>query len=67
MTHWVQMTSEPGELVFDPFLGSGTTAVAAIGSGRRFLGGDIEAGNVTTARERLEEEAGRMASGDSGG
>ena len=67
VTHWVQMTSEPGELVFDPFLGSGTTAVAAIGSGRRFLGGDIEAGNVTTARERLEEEAGRMASGDSGG
>ena len=54
VTHWVRMTSEPGELVFDPFLGSGTTAVAAIGAGRRFLGGDIEAGNVATARERLD-------------
>ena len=56
------MTSEPGELVFDPFLGSGTTAVAAIGAGRRFLGGDVEAGNVATARERLEGE--HAAGGD---
>jgi ParB-like chromosome segregation protein Spo0J len=56
VTHWVQMTSEPGELVMDPFLGSGTTAVAAVASGRRFLGGDIEAGNVATARERLESD-----------
>lgn len=61
VVHWVHMTSEPGELVMDPFLGSGTTAVAAIGAGRRFLGGDIEAGNVATARERLE---GEVASGD---
>lgn len=53
MTHWVHMTSEPGELIFDPFLGSGTTAVAAVGAGRRFVGGDIEAGNVVTARGRL--------------
>ena len=66
VTHWVHMTSEPGELVFDPFLGSGTTAVAAIGAGRRFLGGDVEAGNVATAKERLEEEARRAASGDGG-
>lgn len=58
VTHWVQMTSEPGELVFDPFLGSGTTAVAAIGAGRRFLGGDIEAGNVATTRERLKGAGG---------
>ena len=55
LTHWVHMTSEPGELVFDPFLGSGTTAVAAIGAGRRFLGGDIEAGNVATASDRVSE------------
>ena len=58
VAHWVQMTSEPGELVFDPFLGSGTTAVAAVRAGRRFLGGDIEAGNVATARERLEGDDG---------
>ncbi|MDA8309420.1 MAG: DNA methyltransferase [Actinomycetota bacterium] len=62
--HWVQMTSEPGELVMDPFLGSGTTAVAAIGAGRRFVGGDIEAGNVATAKERLEQEHAARRSGE---
>ncbi len=65
VTHWVHMTSEPGEVVFDPFLGSGTTAVAALGAGRRFLGGDIEAGNVATARDRLEQE-GRAATTEEG-
>ena len=58
VAHWVQMTSEPAEVVFDPCLGSGTTAVAAIGAGRRFLGGDIEAGNVATVRERIDVELG---------
>ena len=52
--HWVLMVSEPGEVVFDPFCGSGTTGVAALAAGRRFLGGDIEAGNVETTRTRLE-------------
>jgi ParB-like chromosome segregation protein Spo0J len=52
--HWVRQVSEPGETVFDPCLGSGTTAVAALAEGRRFTGGDLEAGNVATARERLE-------------
>ncbi len=56
VTHWIHMTSEPGELVMDPFLGSGTTAVAAIRTGRRFVGGDIEAGNVRTAHQRLGRE-----------
>jgi len=56
VVHWVHMTSEPGEVVMDPFLGSGTTAVAAVGAGRRFLGGDIEPGNVATAKERLERD-----------
>lgn len=54
--HWVHMVSEPGEVVFDPFLGSGTTAVAAVRAGRRFLGGDIESGNVATVRERLDSD-----------
>ncbi len=61
--HWVRQVSEPGELIFDPFLGSGTTAVAALAEGRRFMGGDIEAGNVATARARLD--AGE-AGGDEG-
>jgi DNA modification methylase len=47
--------SEPGELIIDPFLGSGTTAVAAVLEGRRFLGCDIDPGCVETTRRRLEQ------------
>jgi ParB-like chromosome segregation protein Spo0J len=50
---WVQQLSKPGGLVVDPFVGSGTTAVACRDVGRRFIGCDIDAGHVRTARERL--------------
>jgi site-specific DNA-methyltransferase (adenine-specific) len=53
--HWIRQVSEPGELIVDPFLGSGTTAVAAVMEGRRFLGCDIDAGCVETTRRRLVE------------
>jgi site-specific DNA-methyltransferase (adenine-specific) len=55
--HWVRSVSEPGETVFDPFVGSGTTAVAAVAEGRRFLGGDIDPAYVETTRRRLVELA----------
>jgi site-specific DNA-methyltransferase (adenine-specific) len=51
--HWVRQVSEPGELIVDPFLGSGTTAVAAVMEGRRFIGCDIDPGCVETTRRRL--------------
>jgi hypothetical protein len=57
--HWVRQVSEPGELVVDPFLGSGTTAVAAVMEGRRFIGCDSDPGCVETTRRRLEELAAR--------
>ncbi len=53
--HWVRQVSEPGELIVDPFLGSGTTAVAAVLEGRRFLGCDVDPGCVETTRRRLVE------------
>jgi site-specific DNA-methyltransferase (adenine-specific) len=37
----VQQSSEPGELVVDPFMGSGSAGVAALGQGRSFLGCDV--------------------------
>ena len=49
----VELCSAPGELVCDPFLGSGTTAVAAVSSGRRFVGCDVDAGAVSATLERL--------------
>ncbi len=38
----IQASSDPGDLVVDPFVGSGTTAVAATKHGRRFIGIDTE-------------------------
>lgn len=39
----VSMFSNPGDLVLDPMMGSGTTGYAAIGQQRRFLGCEINA------------------------
>lgn len=50
--------SAPGDLVYDPFVGSGTTAVVAAQEGRRFLGCDISEEYVQIAHERLAREAG---------
>lgn len=49
----VQAASDPGDLVVDPFTGSGTTGAAAVRCHRRFLGIEIEAPNVEAARARI--------------
>ena len=53
---WIQCLSHEGDLVFDPFMGSGTTAVAADRLGRRFFGCDINESYVELALERLEKD-----------
>src|SRR5205807_7700061 len=50
----VAMLAKPAALVVDPFVGQGTTGVAAVMEGRRFLGADLDAGCVSLATERLE-------------
>lgn len=45
--------SNPGDLVVDPFLGAGTTAVAAKNLGRRFIGFDVDPLAVDTAAGRV--------------
>jgi DNA modification methylase len=44
-----------GDLVLDPFMGSGSTAVAAVRLGRHYAGYDIDPGYVTLANERVAE------------
>lgn len=51
---FVEGTSEEGDLVVDPFAGSGTTAVVAERCGRRWICGDAEARYVGLARRRLD-------------
>jgi site-specific DNA-methyltransferase (adenine-specific) len=50
----VLASSSKGQLVVDPFLGSGTTAVVAERLGRNWLAGDADARYVGLARERLQ-------------
>lgn len=43
----------PGSVVCDPFLGGGTTAVAAVDHGSHFVGADIEAECIAITKDRL--------------
>ena len=49
----VRKHSNESDLVIDPFLGSGTSAVAALLNGRTFAGTDIDPGYVKSARRRI--------------
>ncbi len=51
-----------GDLVLDPFRGSGTTAVAALRTGRHFVGYDTDADYVRRAHERIATERERLVS-----
>jgi site-specific DNA-methyltransferase (adenine-specific) len=49
----IQLFTYAGDVVLDPFMGSGTTAVAAVNTGRQYIGYDTDAGYVRAARERV--------------
>jgi DNA modification methylase len=49
----ISNSSQEGDLVFDPFMGSGTTAVAALKLNRNFLGCELEAKYIQMANYRL--------------
>jgi site-specific DNA-methyltransferase (adenine-specific) len=50
----IQTWTDPGDVVFDPFTGSGTTAKMARIAGRRFVGTEMSAEYCDIARQRLE-------------
>ena len=50
----INASSEPGEIVLDPFCGCGTAADAAAGMGRKYLGIDISGIAVRVMQQRLE-------------
>lgn len=69
--HFIELHTEPGDIVVDPFCGSGTTCVAAKMLGRHYIGIDISEDYCRIARERLaavdtgvpvkEQRAGQLA------
>jgi len=52
----VRLVSPPNAIVFDPFLGSGTTALAALKNGHRVIGVDLEKSYLKIAVARLKKE-----------
>ncbi|HUG13234.1 MAG TPA: site-specific DNA-methyltransferase [Opitutaceae bacterium] len=58
ITKLITCASDPGDLVLDPFLGSGTTAVVAQELGRVWLGIEINPDYVELARQRIMESSG---------
>jgi site-specific DNA-methyltransferase (adenine-specific) len=51
----VRQSSQPGEVVADPFMGSGSVGVAAARLGRRFIGTDLNPEAVALSAARLRE------------
>ncbi|HEX7168609.1 MAG TPA: site-specific DNA-methyltransferase [Acidimicrobiales bacterium] len=56
----IELYTFAGDVVLDPFMGSGTTAVAAVRTGRRYVGYDTDPSYVQAARARIAAEAGAV-------
>ena len=55
ITRIIAGCSDRGEIVMDPFMGSGTTAVAAIAQGRRVVGFEIRESYCALSKQRIED------------
>lgn len=51
----IRASSNPGDLIFDCFMGSGTTLAVAMKLGRRFIGADINLGSIDITTNRLNK------------
>ena len=56
----IRASSNPNDLIFDCFMGSGTTQAVAMKLGRRFIGADINLGAVDVTTKRLLKEAAKI-------
>jgi DNA modification methylase len=57
MRQLIERLTNIGDVVFDPFMGSGTTGVACIELGRRFIGCEINPEYFAIAKRRIEQAA----------
>ena len=51
----IKRVTKPGDTVLDPFLGTGTTGVAAVGLKRKFIGSEIDNTRFLVAKKRIAE------------
>ena len=62
----IRASTNPGDLVFDCFMGSGTTQAVAMKLGRRFIGADINLGAIQTTTKRLLSVAKELENSQTG-
>lgn len=55
MERIILLTTDEGDTVMDPFMGSGTTAIAAINTNRNYIGFEIDENYYNSACKRIEE------------
>ncbi|MBC6497109.1 MAG: site-specific DNA-methyltransferase [Alphaproteobacteria bacterium GM7ARS4] len=60
----IRLFSKEGQVVLDPFMGSGTTLLATRNTNRRGIGIDIHQDYISLAKKRLEEQGAQPAIGD---
>lgn len=61
MAWCIERCADAGEIVLDPFMGSGSTGVAALRTGRRFIGIEQDASHFVTAKARIRAELKQLA------
>ena len=54
LQHIINIASNNGDVVLDPFMGVGSTGVAALKMGREFIGIELEESYFSAARDRIE-------------
>lgn len=61
LTNLVVNSCPENGVVLDPFMGSGSTGVACVSTGRRFIGMELDRGYFETAQKRIDEAVAQMA------
>jgi site-specific DNA-methyltransferase (adenine-specific) len=56
----IETYSNPGDTILDPFMGSGTTGVACVQTGRNFIGCEIDEGYFKIAEKRIKDAEQQM-------
>lgn len=57
----IELYTYRGDVILDPFMGSGSSAVAAVRTGRHYIGFDTDEDYVRTAKRRVADERARLA------
>ena len=60
----IERYSKPGDTILDPFMGSGTTAVACIKTGRNFIGFELDEKYHAIAQQRIADTVDELLGGD---